>query len=132
MKIKNKYGKEVNVNAAKYLIDWDRAVSKPQKKVKDILRPVWSGNFVCEEFTIPSSRMRVDLINFTQGVVVEVSPKGSHSYNDFFNKNRSSFLRSVKRDMEKVKWAELNDFRYIEIDDEDLKDDERILEKILL
>lgn len=131
MKIKNVYGREVSFNAAKYAIDWDRKVSKPQQKVKEIIAPYWKGNLVCEEMPIPSSRMRIDLINLTLGIVVEVSPISSHCFNEFFHKNRSKFLSSLKRDLAKAEWALQNGFRYVAIDTEDLKNDEVILNKIL-
>ena len=121
MKLLNSYNREVNVNVTKYLIDWDHIVSKPQKQVKDALKPIWQGQLVCEEFRIPSSKMRIDLVNFSLKIVVEVSPKGSHKFNKFFNKNRSNFLSAVKRDISKAEWCENNGFRFVEIVDEDLK-----------
>lgn len=121
MKLLNIYNREVNVNVTKYLIDWDKIVSKPQKQVKDALKPIWQRQLVCEEFRIPSSKMRIDLINFSLKIVVEVSPKGSHKFNKFFNKNRSNFLSAVKRDISKAEWCENNGFRFVEIVDEDLK-----------
>lgn len=130
MKLLNLYGREVKVNTAKYAVDWDRVVSKPQKQVKDALRSIWLGQMVCEEFYIPGSKMRIDLINFSSKVVVEVSPKGSHKFNKFFNKNRSNFLSAVKRDLSKAEWCEKNGFRFVEIDDEDLKKGS-ILSKVL-
>ena len=130
MKIKNIYGREVSINTSKYSIDWEKKVSKPQKFVKDTLRPYWEGHSVCEEFYIPSSRMRVDLINFTLGIVIEVSPKKSHSFNEFFHKNRSNFLSSAKRDLKKLEWTILNSFQYIEITEEDLRSEKSILDKL--
>lgn len=130
MKLINLYGREVNVNPSKYLIDWDRVVSKPQKQVKDAIKPIWSADYVCEEFYIPGSKMRIDLINFSKKVVVEVSPKGSHKYNPFFNKNRSNFLSAAKRDLSKAEWCEKNGFRYVEINDLELKEG-KILSKVL-
>ncbi len=130
MKLLNIYNREVNVNVTKYIIDWDKIVSKPQKQVKDALKPIWQGQLVCEEFRIPSSKMRIDLINFSLKVVVEVSPKGSHKFNKFFNKNRSNFLSAVKRDISKAEWCERNGFRFVEIVDEDLKK-EKIVSKVL-
>lgn len=121
----------MSVNTSKYSIDWEKSVSKPQKLVKDILSPYWAGHCVCEEFYIPSSKLRVDLINFTLGIVVEISPKGSHSFNNFFHKNRPNFLAGAKRDIKKMEWVELNGFVYIEIDDQDLKDSRKILAKVL-
>ena len=76
----------VNINITKYLIDWDYVVSKPQKKVKDFLFPFWKSKVVLEEFKLPSpSRSRVDLINLTDRIAIEVSPSGSHSFNPFFH-----------------------------------------------
>jgi len=130
VKLLNIYSREVNVNVTKYLVDWDRVVSKPQKQVKDALRPIWQGQLVCEEFRVPGSKMRIDLINFSLKIVVEVSPKGSHKYNEFFNKNRSNFGRAVKRDLSKAEWCENNGFRFVEINDEDLKSG-KIVNKVL-
>ena len=130
MKIKNIYGREVSINVAKYKIDWHKEISEPQKKVKDALFPYWAGHFVCEEFCIPSSRMRIDLINFTLGVIVEVSPKSSHKFNSFFHNNRPKFLAAAKRDMQKAEWAANNGFEYVEITSEDLKSTDLILSKL--
>lgn len=130
MKLINLYGREVKVNTTKYSVDWDKVVSKPQKEVKDILKQIWFADCVCEEFYIPGSKMRIDLINFSKKVVVEVSPKGSHKYNPFFNKNRQNFLKAAKRDLSKAEWCEKNGFRYVEIKDEDLKEG-KVLSKVL-
>ena len=43
MKIKNIFGKEVSKSFKKYKIDWDRKVSSPQKRVKDIIKKYWLG-----------------------------------------------------------------------------------------
>jgi hypothetical protein len=133
LKLKNIYGREVNVNPAKYRVDWDRVVSKPQKKIKDILRPFWGSKQVSEEFYIPSSKMRIDLINFSDKIVVEVSPNSTHSqYNEFFNKNRSNFLAARKRDIKKTEWCLENGFEYIEIMEEDLKLSDRDILNLII
>lgn len=115
---KNKSNVEVNVALTKYLIDWERKVSKPQKKVKDFLYPFWKHERVLEEFRIPGSgKLRVDLMKLSgQKVVIEVSPESSHSFNKFFHGSRESgFLASMKRDFEKQEWAEKNGFLYCEL-----------------
>ena len=111
---------EVNVNTMPYLIDWDRVVSKPQKKVKDFLRPYWQGHVVLEEFRIPRTRMRVDLLSLTSHVAVEVSPAGSHSFNEFFHKNRQNFRVAVGREFDKAAWLEQNGFTLVEVFDDDM------------
>lgn len=110
----------VNVNIARHLIDWERVVSRPQKQVKDFLRPYWAGCVVLEEFRIPGSRHRVDLMNVSRYIAVEVSPSSSHSFNSFFHKTRSGFGAAVNRDLDKAAWLELNGFRVVEISTEDL------------
>ena len=101
MKIKNIFGKQVNKSFAKSKIDWDRSISKPQKRVKDIVKPIWCFQDVHEELYIPNSKLRIDLINFTTSTVIEVSPKQHDTYNDFFHKDRQTFLRSLERDFKK-------------------------------
>lgn len=110
----------VNVNISEYLIDWDHSVSKPQKKVKDYLRRYWIAHVVCEEFRIPGSLLRIDLINFTRKIVVEVSPAGTHSFNKFFHRNRFKFGAAVERDLKKADWVIASGFEYVEICEDDL------------
>jgi hypothetical protein len=132
MRIKNIFGKEVSKSFSKYKIDWDRKVSKPQKRVKDIIRPYWAAQDVYEELYIPNSKLRIDLINFSVGKCIEVSPKQHQEYNEFLHGSRLKYLEAQKRDLQKIDWCEMNGFDYVEIDESDLKqDDEFILAKIL-
>lgn len=103
-----------------YLIDWRREVSKPQARVKQFLYPYWKTHVVVEELRIPGSRLRVDIINLTRRIAVEVSPSSSHSFNRHFHKNRITFGRAVQRDLDKQAWCEKNNFQYIELNDDDL------------
>ena len=132
MKIKDVFGRDVSKSFSKYKINWERHVSRPQKRVKEIICPYWFGQDVYEELSIPSSKLRVDLFNASKGIVIEISPIQHKIYNQFLHGNRLKFLEAQKRDLQKIDWVELNDFTYIEIDEIDLKkSDEEILEKIL-
>jgi hypothetical protein len=113
---------QVNVNISEYLIDWEngRQVSKPQSKVADFLRPYWQGHIVCSEFRIPGSLLRVDFINFTRKIAIEVSPSGTHSFNKFFHKNRPTFGAAINREIDKAKWLEQNGINLIEVFDDDI------------
>ncbi len=117
----NRPSSEVNVNVIPYLVDWDRAkeVSKPQGKVKQFLRPYWHSHVCLEEFRIPGSLLRVDLLNLTRHLSIEVSPSGSHSYNPFFHKSRPRFGMTITRELDKAKWLEQNGFKLIEIFEDD-------------
>lgn len=130
MKIINLYGKEVKFNPSKYSINWDKVVSKPQQKVKDVVKDYWSSHLVCEEMVIPGSKLRIDLINFNLLLAIEISPSSSHSYNEFFHKNRSKYLISKKNEVLKDHWCIRNHIRLIEIFDEDLNNEELLTSKI--
>lgn len=113
--------KEINIDIAKYRIDWDRVVSKPQKRVKDFLFRYWSKKIVLEEFKMPGTRFRFDIVNMNDHVIVEVSPKKVHGeFNKFFHKTRLGYANSIKRDLSKVDWAERNGFVLVEVFDEDI------------
>ena len=121
MKIKNLKGKIVDINPSKYLINWDRAVSGPQKRAKDFLHQYWKNHVVLEEFCLPNSRLRIDLINLSKGIVLEVSPEAVHAkFNKFMHGSRAGYLKKLKADIDKQKWAESNGFKFIEVVDEDL------------
>lgn len=114
--------KTINVDINKYRIDWDRVVSKPQKAVKDFLHPYWKGKVILEEFKIPGQRLRFDLVNMNDHIIVEVSPKKLHGeFNKFFHKTRMGYANSIKRDMSKFDWAEQNGFVLVEVFDEDIE-----------
>ena len=111
----------VNVNIAKYLIDWDRTRgSKIQKRVKDFFYPYWRACIVCEELRIPKSLLRVDLMCISRKIAVEVSPSSTHSFSRFFHKNRPAFGRAVGRELDKAKWLEREGYQLIEIFEDDL------------
>jgi hypothetical protein len=119
-----RYGskKLVNLNIADYLIDWSpkREVSKPQAAVKRFLHPYWKTHVVTEEARIPGSLLRVDLISWTSHVAIEVSPKGSHSFNPFFHGTKGAFGAAMKRELGKAEWLAENRFKLVEIFDEDI------------
>lgn len=132
MKIKNIFGKEVSKSFKKYKIDWDRKVSSPQKRVKDIIKKYWLGSDCYEELYIPNSKLRIDLFNASDKTVIEVSPIQHQQYNAFLHGSRLNYLEAQKRDLQKIDWCNINNFKYIEIDEQDLKgSDEDILSKIL-
>lgn len=114
--------KLLNLSVTKYLIDWDKVVSKPQKRFKDFIRPYWFAQCVCEEVRIPSTLFRLDIVNFTTREIVEVSPSQHVDPTHFFNQgDKFAFAKSLKRDMAKQRWAEQNNFKYYELLDEDLE-----------
>lgn len=113
---------EVNVNISKYRVDWDaKCRSKFQYDLKQWLRRYWGNHVVLEEFQIPGSLLKVDLINLNKRIMVEINGVQHGKYNKHFHRgNRVNFLKQMSRDQMKRNWAEANDFVIVEIEPEDL------------
>ena len=123
MKLYNIYGRLTSKKVTKYLIKWnDKSRSKLQKKVKDFLKPHWQNQIVYEEFPVYGTRMKVDFINATKKIAIEVNGPQHDSFNKFFhNDSRANYLQHIKRDLQKIQWLELNNFEIIELDHEMVK-----------
>ena len=106
---------------SRYKVNWDKQIgSNAQFQAKQFIKPYWQTDNVCEEFVIPGSRLRVYLINFSKKVAIEISGSQHENYTKFFHKNRLGFIKSIKRDFEKIKWLEMNQFTLIEIYDSEV------------
>lgn len=111
----------VNYNLKPYLINWNRKVSSPQKKVKDFLHKYWKNDIVCEELLIKGGLLRIDLMNFTKKIIIEVSPRALHvNYNKFMHGGRGGYLKKLQSDAKKMEWSERNGFIFIELYDENI------------
>lgn len=112
----------VSVNLVEYVIDWDRVISRPQKATSDFLRPFWCADLVLSELRIPGSLLRIDLVNVTRKIAVEISPDALHKdFNPFLHKNRAGFLKKLKSDVKKNEWIESVGWQLIELNDKDIK-----------
>ena len=122
MKLYDITGRLVNRNVGRYKIDWDAACrSKFQFEVKQFFKSFWFGQICYEEFPVYGTRMKVDLINMTKRIAVEVQGAQHDEFNKFFHNNsRATYLRSITRDSDKRKWLENNDFKVLEILPKDL------------
>lgn len=117
MRLYNIYGKAVSKNVLRYRINWDaKSRSKIQQKTKLFLKRFWKNHIVYEEFPVYGSRMKVDFINATKKIAIEVHGPQHSEFNKFFHNNsRLNYLKSIKRDVQKEKWLELNNFTLVEI-----------------
>ena len=108
----------IDRNVNKYLIDWDKkSRSKIQFKTKQFLKEYWENHIVYEEFPVYGTRLKVDILNATKKIAVEVNGSQHSSFNKFFHGNsRQKFLQSIKRDCKKLDWLEVNGFEVIEIE----------------
>ena len=132
MRLYNIRGRQVNKNVSRYLIDWDKkSRSNLQFKVKQFLKPFWEKQIVYEEFPVFGTRMKVDIVNVTKFIAVEVNGQQHGSYNKFFHNSRYGYFQSISRDVKKEEWLEKNGFEVItvEYDEVDFLTEEFIKEK---
>ncbi len=122
MRLYNIKGRLVNKNVSKYRVNWDAECrSKFQFEVKQFFKTYWYGQVCYEEFPVYGTRMKVDLINMTKRIAVETQGAQHNEFNKFFHNNsRANYLRSIERDYSKMTWLENNNFKVLEIFDEDL------------
>ena len=122
MRFINVNGRLQKKSVSKYLINWDKkSRSKIQFKVKKFLEPFWKAHIVFEEFPVYGSRLKVDILNATNKVAVEVQGGQHNAFNKFFHgDSRLKYLESIKRDMKKAEWLEMNKFKLIEINENEV------------
>jgi hypothetical protein len=122
MRLYNIYGKLQAKKVSKYLIKWNKkSRSKIQFKVKDFLKPYWKNHIVYEEFPVYGTKMKVDILNATKKIAIEVQGRQHNEFNKFFHKTRANYLESIKRDHLKRQWLEKNNFKLIEIEEKEIK-----------
>ena len=123
MRLYNIHGKLQNKKVTKHLISWEKkSRSKLQFSVKQFLKPYWENHIVYEEFPVFGSRMKVDILNATKKIAIEVNGPQHGSFHKFFHKNsRSNYLESIKRDCQKREWLEKNNFKVLEIEECDVE-----------
>ena len=123
MRLFNVHGRMQSKSVSKHIIDWGKkSRSKLQKRVKDFLKPHWLGHIVYEEFPVYGTRLKVDILNATIKVAVEVNGPQHSSFNKFFHGNsRAKYLSSIKRDHQKAEWLEKNGYKLIELEESDME-----------
>ncbi len=122
MRLYNTKGKLQSKIVTKYLINWEKkSRSKIQFKVKQFLKGYWHNHVVYEEFPVYGTRMKVDILNATKKIAVEVNGRQHSNFNSFFHNNsRAKYLASIKRDVEKREWLEKNGYTLIEIEEHEV------------
>ena len=122
MKLHDIRGRLINKSVTKYRIKWDgECRSNFQYEVKQFFKKFWYGQICYEEFPVYGTRMKVDLINMTKRIAVEVQGAQHEQFNKFFHNNsRANYLKSITRDHDKIVWLENNNFKILEIFESDL------------
>ena len=114
MRLFNVRGKLANKNVTPYLIIWDKkSRSIAQFNVKKFLKPYWDHCMCYEEFPVYGTLLKVDLLNATKKIGLEVHGPQHEEFHYFHNGSRLNYLKGIKNDCVKAKWLEDNKFQHI-------------------
>jgi hypothetical protein len=94
-----------------------RSCSKLHEAARLLIKSIYNFDIVLEEVRIPGSRPAIfmDFIIPKRRVCVEVQGQQHYEYSGFFHDTKMDFYAGKRRDQKKVDWAELNNFRLIEL-----------------
>lgn len=125
-----KNGKIVNKVDNKYRIKYNKpSPSKGAQAVKDWIRENLFNDIWFEEYTIPSTRLKIDFLNATRKFAIEFNGVQHNKFVPFFHGNKFKYVHGIKNDLIKAEFLEGNGYTFIELIDEDLKN---IKEKLIL
>ena len=123
MRLLNINGKLVYKSVGKKRINWSKkSRSKLQTKVKVFLKKFWKNHIVYEEFPVYGTRMSVDFLNATKKIAIEVNGQQHSQYVKFFHGSRLDYFKSIKRDVKKAEWLQMNEYVLIELERKDVNE----------
>lgn len=122
MKLKLLNGRVCTKNCIPCLIHWKKpSRSKIQFRCKQLLEPIWRADVVFEEFPVFGTRMKVDIVNVTRHIAIEVQGRQHDKLVPYFHGDKYGWGDSIDRDEKKAQWLELNGFRLVEVIEADLE-----------
>ena len=99
MRLYNVYGKLQSKQVTRFLVNWDKPCrSKVQFKTKQFLKKFCENQVVYEEFPVYGTKMKVDILNATKKIAVEVQGNQHVSFNKFFHNNSRLNILSQSRE----------------------------------
>jgi hypothetical protein len=111
--------REYNLKLPKIvLLDDQRKRSSLHLKARALIKEIFPGELLYEEVSIPG-RLKLDFFLPKLRLAVEVQGEQHFRYNKFFHKNKTLFLKSLRRDKQKKEFCELNQFTLVELHDGD-------------
>ena len=110
-------GRLVYRNVSHCRIKWSgKSRSKAQYKVKQFFKRYWFDHICYEEFPVYGTMMKIDLLNASKKIAIEVDGEQHEEFNPFFHQgSRLNYLYSIGRDYKKEEWLEKNGFKLIKI-----------------
>ena len=106
---------------AKYAVKWDgKCRSIIQFKTKQFLKPFWQNHVVFEEFPVYGTQLKVDILNATLKIAVEVNGPQHDEFHYFHNNSPFCYLTAIKNDMKKSEWLAKNGYTLVEINHDEV------------
>ncbi len=86
-------------------------------KCRELLKELYPLDRIFEEVSLPgSNKLTADFLIPLRRLLIEVHGIQHYQYSSHFHKDKSQFFKGKSRDTDKKKWAELNNWFYVELD----------------
>lgn len=103
--------------------------SEPHVKAREVLKNCFPTLQILEEVPVPLKRSETLYIDFYIPMLktaIEVHGEQHYKFVQFYHHNQLGFIKSQKRDREKIEWCELNGIKYIELPHYENEDNWRV------
>lgn len=121
MKQKTITGRLKDIPTTPYLVDFaDDQGSQFSADVLDFLYPYWKHDVILAEWPVAGTRLRYDFVNLSKKIVVETDGIQHTQFSDHFHGSRAKYLHQIKNDLLKDRIAEINGFKMVRINPDDL------------
>lgn len=118
------------IHEKKYRINWNGpSLSNFQFTVKQFFKKYWEHDVVGEEVRLPDTKLRVDILNFSKKIAIEVNGLFHIEYTPYFQKSEKDFQHQVFKDVYKEHLLQKNGIEVIEIYEKNLPLSERWITK---
>lgn len=104
----------------------DKCKSESQYLLGQLLKRIYPGYVICEEFVIPDTRLSIDFFIPALGIIFEFDGSQHAKYNSFFHSSKKAFEAQVGRDHTKEEWCAINNFRIVRVTNKNISKEELI------
>lgn len=98
-----------------------------QKKVGDELQKIFPQHIILEEMPAFGTGLYIDFYIHGLKLAVEADGIQHKEFNSFFHKTRDRFSDSIRNDIKKEQWCELNKIKLVRINDKNFDNIEEIV-----
>ncbi len=101
----------------------DESRSSGHKKALDFAHTFFPFDKIFQEVSLPGSGgLTADILIMLRRVIFEINGKQHYQHIPYFHRTLADFQKAKQRDLDKIRWANLNGFYLVELDDRDHSD----------